>query len=245
MLPTFEHMGAKVVDERPYEISPSRRDQAWIYDFGLRCVAEDVERVRDDFQDAFLGAWRGELEDDGLNGLVLRAALTGREITIVRAIAKYLRQAGIAFSDAYMERTLLGHPDIATLLVKLFCARFDPDGAATPTRPSGSTPRSARRSTRSTSLDEDRILRSFLSVVRAMLRTNYFGVDEDGAPQPYLSFKLDPAQIPLLPAAAAEVRDLRVLAALRGRAPARRQGRPRRVALVGPAARTSAPRSSG
>ena len=100
---------------------------AWLYDFGLRCAAEDVERVRDIFQDAFLAARRGELEDDALNGLVLRAALTGREITVVRAVAKYLRQAGIAFSDAYMERTLLGHADIAALLVKLFGARFDPD----------------------------------------------------------------------------------------------------------------------
>ena len=69
--------------------------------------AEDVERVRDIFQEAFLAARRGELEDDALNGLVLRVALTGREITVVRAVAKYLRQAGIAFSDAYMERIFM------------------------------------------------------------------------------------------------------------------------------------------
>jgi glutamate dehydrogenase len=206
VLPTFEHMGATVVDERPYEISPAGETKAWIYDFGLRCVAEDVERVGDLFQDAFLAARRGELEDDGLNGLVLRASLTGREVTIIRAVAKYLRQAGIAFSDAYMERTLLGHPEIATLLVKLFCARFDPQRHD----------REAERLTREieeavdavASLDEDRILRSFLSVVCAILRTNYFRVgsgedDPVGDPathRPYLSFKLDPSKIAALPA---------------------------------------------
>ncbi len=136
-VPTFEHMGAKVVDERPYQITPVDGSSAWLYDFGLRCAAEDVERVRDIFQEAFLAARRGELEDDALNGLVLRAALTGREITVVRAVAKYLRQAGIAFSDAYMERTLLGHADIAALLVKLFGARFDPDGPRRRARRSG------------------------------------------------------------------------------------------------------------
>ena len=90
---------------------PADRDPVWIYDFGLQCVADDVDRVGSLFQDAFLGVWRGELEDDGLNALVLRAALTGEQITIIRAIAKYLRQAGIPFSDAYMERTMLAHPD--------------------------------------------------------------------------------------------------------------------------------------
>jgi glutamate dehydrogenase len=46
---------------------------------------------------------------------------------ILRAAARYLRQVSIPFSDAYMVRTLLRHPQIAILLVRLFKARFDPD----------------------------------------------------------------------------------------------------------------------
>ena len=137
----------------------------------------------------------------GSTGWCSRAALTGREITIVRAVAKYLRQAGIAFSDAYMERTLLGHPDIAALLVELFDARFDPDRA----RPRRRRERIAREIEEAIdavqSLDEDRILRSFLAR----------GPRDRCAPttserrrrqprrRPYLSFKLDPSQIPVLP----------------------------------------------
>src|SRR5205807_7431106 len=89
LLPIFEHMGAKVADERPYEITPSGRESVWIYDFDLRCAAEDAERVRDTFQEAFLAVWRGELEDDGLGALVLAAGLSGRQITLLRAVAKY------------------------------------------------------------------------------------------------------------------------------------------------------------
>ncbi|MGA2924663.1 MAG: NAD-glutamate dehydrogenase [Solirubrobacteraceae bacterium] len=198
VLPSFEHMGAQVVDERPYEVRPDGGPAVWIYDFRLRCVADDLERVRDIFQEAFLGVWRGELEDDGLNGLVLRAGLTGREITIVRAIARYLRQAGSAFSDGYVERTLTRHPTTTTLLVRLFEARFDPD------RRDEQELQALEQQTEAAidaveSLDEDRILRSFLSVVRATLRTNYFRVDERGAKRSYLSFKLDPERVPLLP----------------------------------------------
>ncbi|HEV3127782.1 MAG TPA: NAD-glutamate dehydrogenase domain-containing protein, partial [Solirubrobacteraceae bacterium] len=198
VVPTFEHMGTRVIDERPFRITPQGAEAAWIYDFGLRTGAEDLERVGDLFQEAFIGAVRGEFEDDGLGGLVLRAALTAREIVILRTAARYLRQAGIAYSDAYMERTLNGHPDIARLLVKLFVARFDPDAGA---------PELGERLARAmemaidgvASLDEDRILRSFLSVIRAVLRTNYFRTDSDGRPLPYVSIKLDPSALLLLP----------------------------------------------
>jgi glutamate dehydrogenase len=198
VLPTFEHMGVRVVDERPYEVCLADAESVWIYDFGLRCEAEDLEQVRGSFADVFLGVWRGELEDDGLNGLVLAAGLTAPQIALIRAIARYVRQVGIPFSDTYMVRTVVGHPEIVVLLVRLFRARFDPDQR---------DPAEAERIDRQAeemidavqSLDEDRILRSFLSVVRAMLRTNYYRVGDDGRPRPYLSFKLDPWQLAMLP----------------------------------------------
>ena len=111
---------------------------------------------------------------------MLAAGLTGREITIIRAIARYLRQAAIPFSDRYMERTLLGNPEITVLLVALFNARFDPDRqhAAEAERLSVQIEQAIDAVE---SLDEDRILRSFLSVMRAMLRTNYFRIDQSGA----------------------------------------------------------------
>ncbi|HTX32104.1 MAG TPA: NAD-glutamate dehydrogenase [Solirubrobacteraceae bacterium] len=198
VLPTFEHMGARVVDERPYRITPQRADAAWVYDFGLRVRAQDIERVRDTFEDVFLAARRGLVEDDRLNGLVLAAELTGREIIVLRAVARYLRQAGIPYSDAYMERALMAHPDIAEGLLELFLSRFDPDD------PDESRADQIRERVEEgidgvKSLDEDRILRGFLSVITAMLRTSFFRRDESGRPAPYLAFKLEPKEISLLP----------------------------------------------
>jgi glutamate dehydrogenase len=198
VVPKFEHMGMTVVDERPYEITPLSAGPVWVYDFGLRCDPGDLDRADATFGPAFLGAWSGELEDDRLNGLVLRAGLTGREVTIIRAVLRYLRQAAIAFSDAYMIQTLLDNPQIARQAVALFAARFDPDGhAPDEAKRLADELRAAIDSVQS--LDADRILRSFLAVVGAMLRTNYYRHDAAGAAPAYLSFKLDPTRLEFLP----------------------------------------------
>ena len=70
VLPLFENMGVEVADERPYAIVPRGADGVWIYDFGLTYTGEgelDADGVRDSFQDAFVRAWRGEVENDGYN----------------------------------------------------------------------------------------------------------------------------------------------------------------------------------
>ena len=201
VVPTFEHMGAKVVDERPYEVSPAGTSPVWIYDFGLTCDPQGLARAGTSFADVIIAVWSGRLEDDRLNGLVMGAGLTGREITIIRAILRYLRQATVAFSDSYMTATLLRHPTIAVALVRLFESRFDPE-TADPVRTEALTAEIEAQIDEVQSLDEDRILRSFLAVVRAMLRTNYFRVDSRTDPPKrlaYLSFKLDPSQLDMLP----------------------------------------------
>src|SRR5215217_2967132 len=131
VLPMFENMGLRVHDERPYEVTPGDGTPTWIYDFGVEYAADgelDVGVVREGFQDAFARVWGGEVENDGFNGLVLRAGLDWRDVTVLRAIARYLRQARIAYSERYMEQALIAHPRVAAALVELFRARFDPSG---------------------------------------------------------------------------------------------------------------------
>ena len=109
VLPLLENMGVTVTNERPYEVHRRDYPPVWIYDFGLRRdEGEDLrpDQVRELFQDAFARAWRGEIENDGFNKLVLSAGLSAREIVVLRAVAKYLRQTGMPFSYQYMEETL-------------------------------------------------------------------------------------------------------------------------------------------
>ena len=202
VLPLLEDMGVKVYDERPYEIDRAGPVDAWIYDFGLTHADGplDLDRVGEAFKDAFAQAWRGEIEVDGFNRLVLRAGLTWREIAVLRAFAKYLRQAGSTFSQAYKEETLSANPEIVRKLVDLFKVRFDPArGDGREDEAGEIAARIEKEIDAVASLDDDRILRSFLRLVQATLRTNYFQLADNGQPKPYLSFKFDPALVPDLP----------------------------------------------
>ena len=201
-LPVLEVLGVKVYDERPYEITRAGNVDAWIYDFGLTSEDGpiDLDAVGDAFKEAFAQAWRGEIEVDGFNRLVLRAGLRAREIAVLRALAKYLRQTGSTFSQAYMEETLGDHPVVARKLVELFHLRFDPNRGDDRAADAESLAALIEEEIDAVpSLDEDRILRSFLRLIQATLRTNYFQLDNGGVPKPYLSFKLDPALVPDLP----------------------------------------------
>ena len=182
----------------------------------------------------FRGDVDGRVEPDNLNRLVLAAELSAREIAILRAYTRYLRQAGIPFSLAYMEQALVAHAGLAQRLVALFEARFSP-GARTAEAEQRLAAEIEAGLEQVPSLDDDRILRRLLETMRATTRTNAFQRGADGARKPYISLKFDPAQVPGAARAAADVRDLRLFAARRGRAPAGRPGRARRPALVGPA----------
>ena len=201
MLPVFENMGVQVADERPYEVTPDTREPVWIYDFGLTYAGDDeleTDEVKEAFQNAFIRVWRGDVENDGYNRLLLRAHLTWREITILRAIARYLRQAGTTFSDLYVRNAVVAHPHIARLLVDLFRARFDPERVdSVAAEQVAAEIEEAIDAVES--LDQDRILRSFLAVVQATLRTNFFRRTDDGQPQLFLSFKFDPGRLTWLP----------------------------------------------
>jgi glutamate dehydrogenase len=202
VLPLLEDLGVKVYDERPYEIDREGPLDAWIYDFGLTSEDGpiDLDAVGERFKDAFRQAWRGEIEVDGFNRLVLRSGLTWREVAVLRALAKYLRQVGTPFSQRYMEDTVGAHPGIVRKVVELFKVRFDPARAEDRATDAESLAALIEEEIDSVpSLDEDRILRSFLRLVQATLRTNYFQPDAEGRPKPYLSFKFDPALVPDLP----------------------------------------------
>ena len=125
---------------------------------------------------------------------MLDAGLTWRQVVLLRAYARYLRQAGTRFSQNYLQRVLRSNPAITRLLVRLFESRFDPvwqDGAEERCTAIGEELRGSLDDV--VSLDHDRILRSYLALIEATLRTNYFQLMGDGERAPYLVLKLAPS----------------------------------------------------
>ncbi|MFJ8820163.1 NAD-glutamate dehydrogenase [Streptomyces sp. NPDC102467] len=208
VLPVLQRLGVEVTDERPYELRCSDRTTAWIYDFGLRLPkpanggGDDLGADgRERFQEAFAATWMGLAENDGFNSLVLGAGLTWRQAMVLRAYAKYLRQAGSTFSQDYMEDTLRTNVHTTRLLVSLFEARMSPERQRAGTELiDGLLEEVDGALDQVASLDEDRILRSFLTVIKATLRTNFFQEAGGGEPHAYVSMKFDPQAIPDLPA---------------------------------------------
>ncbi len=204
VLPMLENMGLKVLEEVPFRVRPKGTEtKVWIQDFSMRLKAGGqvpVSRVKQAFHDAFRRAWSGVTENDGFNRLILGAGLAWREVVILRAYAKYLRQTGFTFSQAYIEDALSDHPEITKLLVKLFVTRFNPaDRKDAELRANGIAVEVEHALDAVTNLDQDRILRRFVNLIRSTQRTNFFQMGADGLPKGYVSFKLDSHKIDDLP----------------------------------------------
>lgn len=203
VLPILENMGLRVISERPHEILLNDGSCVWINDFGMfyqSHIKLDINTVKEIFQESFSKIWFSEVENDGFNRLVLSAGLHWREITVLRAYAKYFRQTGFTFSQTYIETTLNHYPNITQLLMKLFLLRFEPTLAAKNASKITNTVKRIKTEIENVaSLDDDRILSRYFDLIQATVRTNYFQLDEKEQPKTYLSLKLKPELIPDLP----------------------------------------------
>jgi glutamate dehydrogenase len=199
VLPLLQQLGVDVLDERPSQFVRDDGLRCWLYDFGLRVddatrAALDGTAVEQAFCTAFRAAWRGDAESDRFSALVLRAGLPWREVAVLRAYARYARQLGSPYGPQYMANTLLAHPSVATGLLALFRARFDPAVDEREREVLAALARVRGLIDDVTGLDADRILRGYLAVITATLRTNWF------RDRPFFSFKLDPAEVHGMPA---------------------------------------------
>ena len=204
VLPMLEHFGLRVVSQDPTRVSVREEADQWIQVFDVRvagdCALGPVQQKRY-FEEAFLACWQGRIENDGLNRLVLLAGLDARQVVCLRTLTKYLVQTGLPYSQSYMEQLLADHAVIARLLVQLFENRFDPSCSDSQRRDDGVKLAQAldHHLDQVASLDADRVLRAFLSVVRAGLRTNFYQPDEHGDNKSWVSLKLDPTVVSELP----------------------------------------------
>ncbi len=204
IVPILEKMGLRIISERPHEIKLSNNGIIWINDYRMvHPKGENLapEVVKENFQEAFDAVWHGKSENDGLNRLVLSARLNWRDIAIFRAYYRYLWQTGLAFSQNYVEDALCNNAQIAMRLVKYFYIKFDPQQDITNRADKLAEIKQQVQNDLDnvTSLNEDRIIRSFLGTLEATVRTNFFQQTADGKPKEYLSFKLDSDKVPDLP----------------------------------------------
>jgi glutamate dehydrogenase len=208
-VPVLENMGFRVVEERTSEITPESSDGSvvFLHDMVLERAdggAIDLDRLRQPLESCFLVVMTGVAEDDGYNALVLGAGLYWRDVALVRAISRFLRQVQVPFSQDYMWKTLYRHAAIAARIVALFQIRFDPRlEISMEERGHHEAEVAAEIETalgKVESLDEDRILRHFVNAVQSAIRTNFYQLDKDGRPKALIATKYKSRKLTTLPA---------------------------------------------
>lgn len=209
VIPILENLGLRVLGEHPYEIVAKNGDCVWLHDFQLKFdlhTQVDVNSVRNLFESAFSAVWSKESESDQFNRLVLGARLSWREVSMLRAYAAYMKQTAFVSTQQFIADTLSAHLEITRNLVALFKACFSPRINKGATK---DEERIARLSVNVLegldnveNLNEDKVLRRYLELIKGTLRTNFFQKQSDGdgeSYKPYISLKLSPRTIPEIP----------------------------------------------
>ncbi len=204
MIPMLENLGFRVVMEHPYLIRPEGDADVWMQEFQLSFsldVNVDVEAVQGSFKEALSTVWKGDAENDSFNRLVIGARLDWRAVAMLRLYARYLKQLGISYSQEFIADTLCRYLEITRNLVALFKSYFDPRyaGETRSERVQGLVIKILSALDDVDNISEDNVIRSYLEVIQATLRTNFFQTIEDGSCKSYISVKLESGKISLAP----------------------------------------------
>ncbi|MFW1676167.1 NAD-glutamate dehydrogenase [Pontibacter sp. JAM-7] len=197
LIPVLENLGLRVLEEHPYLLETAEL-QIWIHDFTLSFTGSGqlaFADLKDVFEEAFLHIWQGHASSDDFNRLVMNAQIPWRCVAMLRAYAAYMKQIRFPISTEAISNTLNSYVDLAKLLVQLFHARFDPNNQADT---AAIEQQIMERLEEVVSLNDDRVVRQYLALIKATLRTNFYQHGSDGLHR-YFSFKIAPEKIPGMP----------------------------------------------
>lgn len=200
ILPILEHMGVRIHSGRPYRIEKTSGEQFRILDFDISRLDGtefDLGENAKHFERTFIQCWTGGIENDGFNRLTLLAGLDWRQISMIRAYYRYLKQIRLRYSENYIIETLTNNPQLAIAVTQLFETKFNPDNTDSRTEKLETAIKGLLEKV--STLDQERIIRALLDVVAATQRTNYFQPRKNGDPKSYISFKLGSRSIPRIP----------------------------------------------
>jgi glutamate dehydrogenase len=196
-VPVFENFGFRVLEERPWALDEGRL--GYIHEFLLAPRSGDAAAVLERaplVERAIADVLEGKAENDGFNQLLVATGIQQRDAVLFRAWFRYLRQGGVSYSMATVVDALRRAPEVTRGLIALFDALHDPAARSGRDAAVAEAERTiADALSRVAAIDEDRILRLLLAVIRATLRTNAFAP----AGREALAFKLDSGKVPNLP----------------------------------------------
>lgn len=193
ILSILNGFGLDVVVNMPYQLAHRANEpEVWIDVLTAR-VACPTSHEGFDFRNlerAIEKVWAGEAENDQLNRLVISTGLTWREVSLLRAYGRYLRQTSSIGPQSF-ERVLASHAGPTRALVHLFHGLLDPAVASDEAASSARQEFLRRLELEVPGAEEDRIFRCLEYLVMATLRTNFYQFDIAGERKDRIALKLD------------------------------------------------------
>ena len=197
LLPMIENLGVDLLTAQSHQDGDE-------WEVEVRLVPKnklliDSKSVQDKFIETLISVSNEQINNDEFNKLVTAGEFDYKACVFFRSIAKYLGQIQLPFSSIYIASTLAEHPKISHLLFNLFETRFDPNYKNREKHLIKINNSLHAEIDNVISLDQDRIFRSLLEVINAIVRTNYFLPDIWLDLNRSLAFKFIPSSISFIP----------------------------------------------
>jgi glutamate dehydrogenase len=201
ILPIIENFGFSVIEEKRQHIVLDANNFVNLSDFKVQIKNEIkslknklIKNVESTMQEVFLG----NLANDTLNKLILLAGIEGRHVILLKAMTQYLLQTNLPFSNNYIAEVLCTYTDVITDFILLWDNKFNPHLTKKHSF-DALILEITNKISKISSLDDDRILNAILSLIKAIVRTNFYQRESSTKARSYLSFKIESAKLNFLP----------------------------------------------
>ncbi|GAB4162260.1 MAG: NAD-glutamate dehydrogenase [Rickettsiaceae bacterium] len=201
-LPAIENLGFTAVDEQSFVIKESPDfKKSWIYEFKLLSptkIEVPYDTLKSNIEEALEKMSTGELVSDSLSKLIALAGFDWLKVKLLRALTRYLHQTGFLYGKGYVQQTLVKHYKYTAILIELFEALFCPKNHSEAKAELLSERLNAYLDDVDSST-EDKVLKNMHLTIAAIVRTNFYQLNNKGKRKNYISFKFNSAKVPDLP----------------------------------------------
>ncbi|MDX1924665.1 MAG: NAD-glutamate dehydrogenase [Rickettsiaceae bacterium] len=198
IMPKIENFGFIVNEEQRFLLNNNKDFCIHLYFIHTKENIENFELVKKITEDALYSFFDDKTISDNFSALITCSLISWRDVDLIRAMSHYMHQIGINFDYKYMSQNLIKYSEFTKNLIKLFYLKFSPSesNAASYSELVGQMQEYLSSISVST---EDRVLRTFLGVIDASIRTNFFQINEKGESKPYISIKFNSKKVPSIP----------------------------------------------
>ena len=205
IFPMIDNLGLLLIDLETLEININHHGkEKKLYVHNVRTQPKFSELVLHNnlcfnLEEGLEKIWSNNIENDTFNSLILYIGFNYREVVLLRAYTKYLSQINFPFSTECILKTLVKYSDLTRNIVKLFDVRFYPSLDNRAAEEKRLRTAIDAQLSKISIFDDDKILATYLNVILATKRTNFFVTGQDSQYRDFISLKIYSKEVKDMP----------------------------------------------